>query len=79
MLFDVDGDMDRFNIFNIGATGSLAPVQKLVDRLALEAQGLHTIMWKWCPSDTYTQVGEIWNGPHPEDGRELEAFYHRLL
>jgi hypothetical protein len=36
--------------------------------MALEAQGLHTIMWKWCPSDTYTQVGEIWNGPHPEDG-----------
>jgi Mn-containing catalase len=41
--------------------------------MALEAQGLHTIMWKWCPSDTYTQVGEIWNGPHPEDGMELEV------
>jgi hypothetical protein len=25
------------------------------------------------PSDTYTQVGEIWNGPHPEDGMELEV------
>ena len=36
-------------------------------------KGLHTIMWKWCPSDTYTQVGEIWNGPHPEDGMELEV------
>ena len=41
--------------------------------MALEAQGLHTIMWKWCPSDTYTQLGEIWNGPHPEDGMELEV------
>jgi hypothetical protein len=35
------------------------------EAMALEAQGLHTIMWKWCPSDTYTQVGDIWNGPHP--------------
>lgn len=30
-------------------------------------------MWKWCPSDSYTQLGEIWNGPHPEDGTELEV------
>jgi hypothetical protein len=28
-------------------------------------------MWKWCPEDTYTQLDEIWNGQHPEDGQEL--------
>ena len=40
MLFDVDGDVDRFNIFIIGATGSLALVQKLVDRLGVCAPGV---------------------------------------
>ena len=44
--------------------GGLLPIpdvsnKKFPDAMALEAQGLHTIMWKWCPSDTYTQVGEI--------------------
>ena len=29
-------------------------------------------MRKWCPSDTYTELGEIWNSPHPKDGMELE-------
>jgi hypothetical protein len=29
------------------------------------------MMWKWCPEDTYTQLDEIWNGQHPEDGQEL--------
>jgi hypothetical protein len=58
--------------------GGLLPIpdvsnKKFPKAMALEAQGLHTIMWKWCPSDTYTQVGEIWNGPHPEDGMELEV------
>jgi transposase len=58
--------------------GGLLPIpdvsnKKFPEAMALEAQGLHTIMWKWCPSDTYTQVGEIWNGPHPEDGMELEV------
>jgi Mn-containing catalase len=56
--------------------GGLLPIpdvsnKKFPEAMALEAQGLHTIMWKWCPSDTYTQVGEIWNGPHPGDGTEL--------
>jgi Mn-containing catalase len=58
--------------------GGLLPIpdvsnKKFPEAMALEAQGLHTIMWKWCPSDTYTQVGEIWTGPHPEDGMELEV------
>jgi hypothetical protein len=33
MLFNVRGDMDRFDIFKIGETGSLAPVQELADCL----------------------------------------------
>jgi len=40
---------------------------------ALEAEGLHTIMWHWSPSDQYTQLAGIWNGLHPEDGQALEV------
>jgi Mn-containing catalase len=36
----------------------------------LEEQGLHRIMFRWSPDD-YRRVGEVWNGPHPEDGSEL--------
>ena len=35
MVFDVGRDMDRFDIFKIGETGSLAPVQELADRLII--------------------------------------------
>ena len=35
-----------------------------------EDKGLHRIMFSWSPSD-YKRVGEVWNGPHPEDGQEL--------
>ena len=28
-------------------------------------------MWQWSKSDLFDQIGEIWNGPHPEDGEEL--------
>jgi hypothetical protein len=31
------------------------------------------------PSDTYTQVGEIWNGPHPEDGMSWKCAMKCLL
>ena len=27
-------------------------------------------MYRWSPED-YTDLKEIWNGPHPEDGQEL--------
>ncbi|MDQ2997223.1 MAG: manganese catalase family protein [Chloroflexota bacterium] len=27
-------------------------------------------MYRWSPED-YTQIGQVWNGPHPEDGSEL--------
>jgi Mn-containing catalase len=57
--------------------GRLLPIpdvsnKKYPEAMKLEEQGLHTIMWHWSPSDTYTRIGEIWNGPHPEDGQELE-------
>jgi Mn-containing catalase len=57
--------------------GGVLPIPDVSNRKFPEArkleeeQGLHTIMWKWCPEDTYTQLDEIWNGPHPEDGQEL--------
>ena len=35
-----------------------------------EEKGLHRILYRFSPSD-YTQIGEIWNGLHPEDGTEL--------
>ena len=35
-----------------------------------EEQGLHRILFRFSPED-YTRVGEIWNGPHPEDGEEV--------
>jgi Mn-containing catalase len=38
----------------------------------LEEQGLHQIMFRFSPSD-YGRIGEIWNGPHPEDGSELRV------
>ena len=57
--------------------GGVLPIPDVSNRKFPEArkleeeQGLHTIMWKWCPEDAYTQLGEIWNGPHPEDGQQL--------
>ena len=36
-----------------------------------EAKGVHRIMWHFSPID-YTELDQIWNGPHPEDGMELE-------
>ena len=35
-----------------------------------EDKGLHRIMFQWSPHD-YKRVGEVWRGPHPEDGSEL--------
>jgi Mn-containing catalase len=44
--------------------------KKFPEALKHEKQGLHTIMWHFSPTD-YTQLGAIWNGPHPEDGQPL--------
>ena len=35
-----------------------------------EEQGLHRILYRFSPED-YTQIDQIWNGQHPEDGEEL--------
>jgi Mn-containing catalase len=58
--------------------GRLLPIpsvgnKQFPEAAKLEAEGLHTIMWRWSQSDLYEQIGEIWNGPHPEDREELEV------
>ena len=58
--------------------GRLLPIPSVSNKqfpeaAKLEAEGLHTIMWKWSTSDAFAQISEIWSGPHPEDGQELEV------
>lgn len=36
----------------------------------LEERGLHLKMFRFSPDD-YRQLGQVWKGPHPEDGAEL--------
>ena len=55
--------------------GKLFPIPDLSNKAfpeakKLEDQGLHRIMYRFSPSD-YGRIGEVWNGPHPEDGGEL--------
>src|ERR1700712_2674003 len=54
--------------------GGLLPIpdvsnKKFPEAMKHEAKGLHLIMWSFHTGD-YPRVGEIWNGPHPEDGGE---------
>jgi Mn-containing catalase len=35
-----------------------------------EDKGLHRVMFRFSVDD-YKQVGQVWNGPHPEDGQPL--------
>ena len=56
--------------------GRLLPIpdvsnKKFPEAMKHEAKGLLTIMWKFSPED-YNELDQIWNGPHPEDGSELE-------
>lgn len=56
--------------------GKLLPIPDVSNRKFPEARiheekGLHRVLFKFSPAD-YTRAGEIWNGPHPEDGSELE-------
>ncbi len=56
--------------------GQLLPIpdvsnKKFPEAMKHEANGLHRIMWHFSPTD-YTELDQIWNGPHPEDGTELE-------
>ena len=57
--------------------GKLFPIPDLSNKAfpeakKLEDQGLHRIMFRFSPSD-YGRIGEIWQGPHPEDGKELRV------
>jgi Mn-containing catalase len=44
--------------------------KKFPEAKALEDAGLHRILYRNNPTD-YARVGEVWKGPHPEDGSEL--------
>ena len=55
--------------------GKLFPIpdlsnQKFPEARKLEEKGYGHIMFRFSPND-YTTIGEIWNGPHPEDGKPL--------
>ena len=53
--------------------GRLLPIpdvsnKKFPEAMKHEANGLHTIMWKFIPED-YNQLDQIWNAPHPRTAR----------
>jgi Mn-containing catalase len=57
--------------------GKLLPIpdisnKRFPDAKKYEDRGLHQILFRFSPDD-YTQLGQIWNGPHPEDGKPLEV------
>lgn len=57
------------------AVGKLLPMPELSNKRfpharKLEAEGLHQILYRFSATD-YTRLGEIWKGPHPEDGLPL--------
>jgi Mn-containing catalase len=56
--------------------GKLVPIPELSNKKFPEARkheekGLHRILYRFSPDD-YRQAGQVWNGPHPEDGQPLE-------
>lgn len=55
--------------------GKLLPIpdvsnKKFPEAAIHEKKGLHRIMYRWSPDD-YSELNQIWNGLHPEDGQEL--------
>ena len=59
------------------AVGKLLPIPDISNKRFPESKrhedaGLHRILYRFSPAD-YKQVGEIWNGEHPEDGQPLEV------
>jgi Mn-containing catalase len=57
--------------------GKLLPIPDISNKRFPEARvhedrGLHRILYQFSPDD-YTQIGEIWNGAHPEDGSTLRV------
>jgi Mn-containing catalase len=59
------------------AVGKLLPIPDISNKRFPESKrheerGLHRILYRFSPED-YRRLGEIWAGPHPEDGQELEV------
>src|SRR4029450_2202243 len=57
--------------------GKLLPIpdisnKRFPDAKKYEDRGLHQILFQFSPED-YPRAGDIWNGPHPEDGSTLEV------
>lgn len=57
--------------------GKLLPIPDVSNKKFPEARihedrGLHQVLFQF-NKDEYTRAGEIWNGPHPEDGSELSV------
>lgn len=57
--------------------GKLLPIpdvsnKQFPEARRLEEHGLHQILFRWSPDD-YKEIGQIWNGPHPEDGSPLRV------
>jgi Mn-containing catalase len=55
--------------------GKLLPIpdvsnKKFPEAMIHEKKGIHRIMYRWRPDD-YSQLDQVWNGQHPEDGGEL--------
>jgi Mn-containing catalase len=44
--------------------------KKFPEARKYEDRGLHRVMFRFSVDD-YKQVGQVWNGPHPEDGEPL--------
>src|SRR5688572_6424203 len=57
--------------------GKLLPIPDISNKRFPESRkhedkGLHRILYRFSEAD-YRRVGEVWNGPHPEDGQPLEV------
>jgi Mn-containing catalase len=57
--------------------GKLLPIpeisnKRFPDAKKYEDRGLHQVLFRFSAED-YTELGQIWNGAHPEDGSELEV------
>jgi Mn-containing catalase len=65
--------LEKLTGANVGALLPIPDIsnKKFPEAMKHEAQGVHRIMWHFSPTD-YTELDQIWNGPHPEDGEELE-------
>jgi Mn-containing catalase len=65
--------LEKLTGVNVGALLPIPDVsnQKFPEAKIHEDKGLHRVLFQFSPAD-YDRAGEIWNGPHPEDGEPLE-------